>query len=242
MRSASRPMASLARVTALFLVACRGVESPTTPSSYQPSIPPRVTRVVISGVPATIGVGETALLEAWTEAEGVGRVRPDTPVVWSLADQSIAAIVPVNNDSIAGAGLAGVDYWARIRAVAKGTITVRAASGDKSSAATIAVGAPAAFLTISPTTVTVDANKCETRRLAVSLFDAAGNRLSGRRLVWTSTDPRIAQAVNVPGDSGSAAWVGGENSGTATITASTGLVSASAAVTVTQLGSPNWSC
>ena len=48
-------------------------------------------------------------------------------------------------------------WWATLRGIGKGAVTLRAASGDKSSAVTIIVGEPAASLAISPSTLTLDA-------------------------------------------------------------------------------------
>lgn len=241
MRSLSGQIALLA--TVLLLIGCQDAADPTppppalpvAPSSSPPADPPdgnTVAEVVIWLPPATIGVGETAHLQAWANAAQVGRVRATSPIVWSGEDQAVATVTAIREDATPGA-IGGVDFWAALHGVGKGTVTVRAASGDVSSAVTIIVGEPAASIAISPTTLTLNATACQSMRLALSLHDAEGNRLDGRRAIWTSSDPNVANVFNALGDPANVVWVGGVNSGTITITASTGLISANAAVTVT---------
>lgn len=248
----SRTARSLAAVTVLSFVACQSVDGPT-PRSLASFSPPlcrltplhtarnayssdqtTVADVVIWCPPASIGVGETTYLQAWANAAQAGRIRLGDPIAWSVGDQDLMSLSPISNDSIPGGngGMVGVDFWATLRGLRKGTVTVSAASGDKSSAVTIMVGEPAASIAISRSGLTLDATTCEAKWLAVALHDASGNQLNGRRVRWTSSNPRVTYFFNAVGDRADGVWVAGVDSGTSTITASTGLISTSTEIPI----------
>lgn len=180
-----------------------------------------VAEVVISQPPASIGAGETALLHAWANAASVGRIRPSSPIVWQSENPTIASVVPADEG-----GIPGVDFWASLHGVKRGTFTIRAATGRKSADLTIAVGEPAKYMTISGDATTLSAAECQSMQIATSMWDASGNHLAGRQAVWTSSDAGVAYVDPQSG------WVAARDSGTATITATTGLISAKVTIHV----------
>jgi uncharacterized protein YjdB len=216
----------LALAGAILASACDADDEATapTPSRQVPhSAPPSddntVAEIVIWQPPVTIGLGETGLLHAWANAASVGRIKPGSPILWRSTDTTIARLAPAD-----GGGYPEVDFWTSLHGVKKGMTTIRAAIGDKSVAVTITVGEPATSIEISPTAASLSATLCQNIHLGLSLHDAFGNRLAGRQAVWTSSDPGVVSL----GDG----LVWALDSGTATITASTGLISANAVITV----------
>jgi uncharacterized protein YjdB len=79
-------------------------------------------------------------------------------------------------------------------------------------------------MSLSPTMATISATQCQAVQLTVALRDAAGHDLTGRQLTWSSSSP--SAYVDETG------LVFATDSGRATITASTGLISAGVAITV----------
>jgi len=215
-------------------LACRGENAATIPTgpgsppppSHNPPSDTAVAAVVIFLPPTTIGVGETAVLQAWANAASVGRIRPSSPIVWSGSSEGDAPLTPMAADDD------GVDFWATLHGLKRGTFTTHATTGNKSSAATITVGEPAASLALSPASVTLNASVCESTQLVLSLYDASGRALEGRKPIWKTSGANVG-LFNALGDGPNTIWVGGIQSGTTVITATTGLVSASATVTVT---------
>lgn len=199
--------------------------SNAVPFTVTPTSPDETTvaEVVISQPPTSIGVGETALLHAWANASRVGRIRPENPIVWRSTDTTIAVVAP----SASADGYPGVDFHAVLHGVEKGTVTISAATGGKRADLTIAVGEPAKYMVIFPRDTILHANLCESTYLTIVPQDASGNLLPGRNAIWTSSNDRAAMVEAETG------LVFSRDSGTATITATTGLVSAKATITVT---------
>lgn len=215
-------------------LACRGDTAATIPTgpgsppppSHNPPSDTAVAEIVIFLPPTTIGVGETAILQSWANAARVGRIRPSTPIAWSGTSDGAATLTPMEADDD------GVDFWATLHGVKKGTITAHATSGNKSSAAVITVGEPAASLSLAPASVTLNATVCEGTQLVLSLYDANGRALDGRKPIWKTSGANVG-LLNGLGDAPNTIWVTGVQSGTAVVTATTGLISASTTVTVT---------
>src|SRR5574338_1210443 len=113
---------------------------------------------------------------------------------------------------------------ARVAAVA---FAIAACSGDGASPASPSNGGgdpkPVASVSITPATATVIVGT--TRQLAATLEDAAGNRLTGRAVTWTSSATSVA-TVDANG------LVTAVTAGTANISAASEGKSAQAAITV----------
>jgi hypothetical protein len=161
------------------------------PPSAPPSGDNTVAEVVIWQPPATIGIGETVLLHAWANAASVGRIKPGSPILWRSTDTTIASLDPAD-----AGGYPEVDLWTSLRGVKKGTVTIRAAIGDKSADVAITVGEPVTSIAISPTAATLRAALCQNIQLGLSLHDALGNRLAGRQAVWTSSHSDVAGSAD----------------------------------------------
>jgi len=208
--------------------------SNAVPFTVTPASPDETTvaEIVISQPLTSIGVGETALLHAWTNGVRLGRIKPEKPIVWQSTDTTIAGVAP----SDVAQGYPGVDFYALLRGVEKGTVTISAATGDKRADMTIAVGEPAKYMVIFPRDTILHANLCESTYLTIVPQDASGNLLPGRHAIWTSSNDRAAAVDTETG------LVFSRDSGTATITATTGLISAKATITVTGLFPGRFGC
>jgi uncharacterized protein YjdB len=122
------------------------------------------------------------------------------------------------------AGVATVDASGAVRAVAPGTAVVTAASEGLSASATVAVTpVPVASVDVAPAAVTLAAGAGE--RFTATPRDADGNPLSGRAVVWASSDAAVA-SVDAAG------FVRAGAPGTTTITATAEGRTGAAAVTV----------
>jgi hypothetical protein len=188
-----------------------------------PAPPPEggVAEIVISHPPTSIGVGETALIHAWGNGPSIGRIKLDTPISWTTSDESFATVESASDS----AGVPQVDFWATLRGVSQGMVTITAASGGKTSSSTISVGKPATSMSLSPAGATINATHCQSVQLTPVLRDEGGTLLDGRQALWSSSSS--SAFVTETG------LVFARDTGSATITASTGLITASAAITVT---------
>src|SRR5205823_5060126 len=110
--------------------------------------------------------------------------------------------------------------------VAAGTATIAGTrDGVKGTSLVTVSNAPVATVTVAPATASILTNA--TVQLAVTLKDAGGNTLTGRTVVWSSSNTSMA-TVN-----SSSGLVTGVAAGTATITATSEGEGGSAAITVT---------
>ena len=120
--------------------------------------------------------------------------------------------------------VARVDASGRVTAVGPGAASITATSDGRSASAAVSVSAvPVASVTVSPSTLSLKAG--ETSRLGATVRDASGNALSGRAVVWTSSDLAVV-AVGQDGE------VRGVGAGSATVRATSEGKSGSASVTV----------
>jgi hypothetical protein len=121
--------------------------------------------------------------------------------------------------TVSGAGL--------VSGVSAGGVTITASSEGKSGTASVTITAvppvAAASVSISPATATV--NIGQTQQLTATVRDASGNVLAGRTVAWSSGNTAAATV------SGSG-LVTAVAAGSATITASSGTASGTAAITV----------
>ena len=169
---------------------------------------PSVASVTVTPASASVAVGST-LRFGVTVKDASGNVLTGQAVTWASSSTAVA--------TVAGSGLA--------TGVAAGTATITATSGGISGSAPLSVTAvvPVASVTVSPAPVTqlVGAKQ----QLAATLKDASGNVLTGRTVWWTSSNSGIATVSGTGLESGMSV-------GTAAITATSGGVSGSSAITV----------
>jgi uncharacterized protein YjdB len=183
-------------------------EGKTGSTTLTVSVAP-VATVTVTPSSATILTGQTQQLTA-TMKDLLGNTLTGRSVTWSTSDPSVATVSP--------SGLVtGVDA---------GSVTITATSEGKTGTATITVMlAPVATVTVSPASFSVARNSAKT--LTATLRDAAGNVLTGRSIVWVSSDTTIA-TVDQSG------VVRGVKEGSATITATSEGKSGSSSATVTK--------
>jgi uncharacterized protein YjdB len=104
-----------------------------------------------------------------------GNVVTDRQVTWSSSNTGVATV-----------SASGV-----VNSVALGTATITATSEGKSGSTVVTViPTPIATITLTPSTKTILAG--ETASFTATAKDASGNVLSGRVLVWTSSNPTVA--------------------------------------------------
>ena len=167
--------------------------------------------VSVSPSAPTIVVGGTTQLTATvTDANGNPITSPN--VTWSSSSPLVALV--------SSTGL--------VSALLPGTSTITATSGNASGTSAVTVTlVPVASVTVSPPTLSLTLGG-PPGQLTATVKDASGNVLTNRPVTWTSSDPLIA-SVDQTG------LVTPVAVGPATITATSGSVSGTAAVAVTQV-------
>ncbi len=158
-------------------------------------VPVPVATIMIAPPSVSVQVGRTQPLTA-TAADADGNALTGRTIVWSSS-----------NDAIAAVSQQGV-----VTGVSPGTATVTASSPESGpggstpkGTATVTVGlVPVATMNVVPSTASIRVN--ETTNFGVNLFDAGGVPLtvSGRTVVWSSSDPTVA---TIDGASGVATGV-----------------------------------
>ncbi len=172
--------------------------------------PPVATTLTVSPASARLEApGQTVRLAAEVRDQN-GAPMTGVEIAWSSDSPAVAAVD--------GDGL--------VTAVADGAATIAAAAGELSASAAVTVETPpvATTLTVSPASARLEAPG-ETVQLAAEVRDQNGDRMTGVEIVWSSDSPAVAA---VDGD-GLVTAVG---DGAATVAATAGELSASAAVTV----------
>ena len=168
---------------------------------------PEVADVVVAPLTANVIVGSTLPLQA-TVRDASGQAITGPTVVWSVQDTSIATV-----------SSAGV-----VSARAVGSTQVAASANGRSGLAAITVmPVPVASVTVTP--ARVDLAPGAHASLAAVTYDAAGNVVDGRAIIWASSNPGIA-IVDANG------VVTGAAAGAAIITATSEGVTGSAVVSV----------
>ncbi len=177
------------------LAACTAsTDSGTTPLP-PPSVTP-VATVTISLPTSSVVVGGTIQLTI-TAKDASGNTLGDRTATWSSSAPGVA--------SVSTSGL--------VVTVSAGTTVITATSEGKSTTVTITVtDIPVATVSVAGALVTFAPGA--TSQLTVTTRDAAGNALSGRTTVWTSSAPAIA-SVSATG------LVTAKLAGSTTITATT---------------------
>jgi hypothetical protein len=167
----------------------------------------------------SLGVGESLPLQA-TPFDAEGAPLSGRSVTWASSPESQA--------TVSSTGL--------VLGLAYGAVTITATSEGKSGSLSLTIADPAAAVIVTPASVTIGDVACSTQLTAV-LLDAQGQQIGGRQVAWTTSDPYTADVRPVYpspplASAPPAATVLALNPGTATVTASTGLQSGSATVTV----------
>jgi uncharacterized protein YjdB len=167
-----------------------------------------VASVAVSPASASVGVAQTVQLTA-TPKDASGTALTGRPVTWATTNSAVA--------TVNGSGV--------VTGVAAGPATITAASEGQSGASAITVTVVAVTsVIVSPATASVPAG--QTVQLTGTPRDAGGNPLTGRVVTWTTNNASVA-TVSPSG------LVNGVAPGSATITAWSEGVSATAVVTVT---------
>lgn len=196
----SRPHARfLAAISVLVGISCGGGGDGTAPLV--------LTSISVVVSPASVQVGQTAGATA-TGADQNGAPITLPGIAWSTSNTGIATVTSSGS----------------VTAVGVGTVQIIATSSGKVGQASLTVTAAAvASVRVTPATVRVAPGS--TSQLSAATLDAAGNTLTGRTVVWSTSDAAIATVTD-------AGLVSGVAPGTATITATSEGATGSAAVTI----------
>ena len=178
---------------------------------YEPDVPvdPALTDITVTPSSATLMVGETKGFVA-TALDQDGNAMPGIDIAWSSSDPTVGTI---DDDGV-------------FTALAAGTATVTAASGDIAGTATVTVSDEEPVLTslnVTPPRATLAAG--DSLKFIVTARDQNGNVMPAGAVAWTSSDP----AAGTIDDDGVFTALA---AGTTTVTATSGEVAATAAVTV----------
>ena len=189
----------------------RGSDSNLYIFVYQPETPtdPVLTTVEIAPTTATLEVDETVTFTA-TMLDQFGNTMTGIPVAWTSSDETVGTIT--------GSGT--------FTALAAGTVTVTATAGEVSGTAAVTVSAEEPVLeriTVTPNAAAVMIGN--THEFAAACYDQFDNPMTGVDVNWTTSDEAVG-TIDANGLFTALA------EGTATITATTGSTSATAAVTV----------
>ena len=158
---------------------------------------PAPTTVTVTPDTATLAaIGRTVQLSADVRDQ-LDRPLTDATVAWSSGDTAVAT----------------VDTSGLVTAVANGSATITALSGEASDSASIVVSQTAAMVEIAPQTHTLAAG--DTVRLAATAADENGHPVAGVVFRWTSSDTAVASVDSL-------GVVLAVAEGTATITAAVG--------------------
>jgi uncharacterized protein YjdB len=144
---------------------------------------PEAVAVAISpGTSTTISVGQELLLSA-TAQQRTGKTMTGAPISWVSSDPRIATVITASGG-------------ARLRGVATGTARVEAAFGGVSASLDVLVRVPVSAVTVSPSSASLVVG--QSAQFSAVARDAAGGVLTGRPLVWASSDGGVA-AVSATG-------------------------------------------
>ncbi|MQF49011.1 hypothetical protein FIM08_03840 [SAR202 cluster bacterium AC-647-N09_OGT_505m] len=139
-----------------------------------------------------------------------GNVIKNLPVDWSSSKMSVA--------TVSATGL--------VSAIASGTSTVTATVSGVSDTTIVTVTViPASSVTVSPQSPNVTTG--QTQQLISTMLDANGNVIAGQTVSWSSSNPSSATVSDI-------GLVTGIAPGTSTVTATSGGVTGTALITVTE--------
>jgi uncharacterized protein YjdB len=165
------------------------------------------TSISISPGTASGTLGQSAQFTA-TVYDSRGRVVTGKLITWTSTDSTV---VSINASGVAtGIGVGNANL-------------VATTSGVSAQAQVSVTGTAIASIALTPNTASGAVG--DSVQFAATMRDASGNVLSGRRVLWTSTAPGVV-SVDTAG------WARALSVGTATITATSAGISASAATSV----------
>lgn len=205
------------------------VSNVATGTTAQAPVPPPAAIATITLTPGTAAVltGQTASFTA-TPRDAQGNALTGRSITWSSSNSAVA--------TVSSTGVA--------TGVAAGTMSVRAtAEGITGSATlTVSVPPPAAVATITLAPGTASLVTGQTASFAATLRDSAGNVLTGRSVTWSSSNSAIATvsssgvATAVAAGSASVRATSGSVTGSASLTVSAPVITATQVVIATQPG------
>ncbi len=207
---------AIATVSGAGVVTGKAIGTATiTATSEGKSVPATITvtavpvaSIVLSASSASVIAGQTTSFTAVTK-DAAGIVLTGRTVTWGSSAPAVAT----------------VDATGTVTGVAPGTATITATSGTASATATVTVtAAVVASIAVTPPSDTL-ASFGDSTAYSATLKDANGNVLTGRSIVWTSSNDTIAK-VSATGE------VTAVHAGTATITASSGGQTGTATVVI----------
>jgi hypothetical protein len=188
----------------LFLPSCGGDDgSPTAPTPTPTPVATSVTLSVTSLSLASLGV--TSQLSATVKDQN-GATMASATVTWATSDTAVA--------TVSSTGL--------VTSVADGTATITATSGSATGTATVTVAQAAATLSLSDSVLTF-VSLADTTQLTATVTDANNEVIDGATVRWATSDTAVATVSD-------AGLVTSFGYGTATITATSGSLSATASV------------
>ena len=168
----------------------------------------KAAQVTISPASLTVAQGQASQVSGYAR-DAVGVAMPSSTIVWSSTDPAIADVTPTG----------------RVAGISPGIATIVATAQAVSSSIPVRVTLPpVASVTVSPAPLTVQQRALAT--LGATLKDQAGNVVTGRSVIWTSSNPLIADVT-------SGGTVIGVAPGVATITATSEGRAGSTSATVT---------
>jgi uncharacterized protein YjdB len=182
-----------------------------TVASASPSTPAPVASVAVALSSASIAVGQTTNATA-TLRDASGNTLTGRSITWSSSNTGVATVNSSGVATAVGAGSANI------------VATSEGQSGSAALTVTAPPPAPVASVTVSPASPRVQVGL--TVQLSAVTRDANGNILTGRAITWSSGSPAVA---TVSGSGLVTTLVVGN----ANITATSGGVSGTAALTVT---------
>jgi uncharacterized protein YjdB len=198
-------LASSLLVAGLWIDACGGGSDSLTPV--------QVGAVAIEpGTAQLASIGDTTRLTVKvTDTDGKPIAITDVTVTWTSSNPSVA--------TVNSAGL--------VTAVSNGSATITASAEGISTNATVTVSQVMASLSVTPATATL-VSFGETTQLVATPLDAKSHPILGQTAAWTSSDNGIASVSAV-------GLVTAVANGNATLTATLGNFTATAAITVAQV-------
>ena len=168
----------------------------------------RATWITLSPASLTVNAGQAQQLSAVVR-DATGAVVTDRPITWQSSVTTVADVTPSG----------------RVAAISPGTANIYAFAENAGASVLVRVIPPAvATVALAPATLSVEQNQWG--ELKATLRDQSGAELTGRSIIWTSSNAAIAE-VTYNGR------VVGVAPGTATITATSEGRSGRATVTVT---------
>ena len=206
--SSAGAVTGLAEGAATITATIDGVSGNTTVQVRTP-----VASVAVTPPSATLTVGGPTVTLAATPRDAAGTALSGRGATsWTSSNPAVATVGTTGVVTAVGAGSATI------------TATIEGVAGTAAITVSPPAPAPVATVTVAPATATVAIGATTT--LTATLRDASGTALTGRTVVWTTSNAAVA---TVGAGTGVVTAVG---AGTATITATSEGKSASATVTV----------